>query len=267
MFKIAFSYLDSATSNKHHMTSTIATGSKISSRDLIYAAKIAGKIPELIQEILRRQIIDRHVRKSGIEPTAAEVQVAADRFRLVNKLESAEATNQWLKANFLSLNDFECIVTQNLITDRLAQHLFGDRVEKFFYQNLLDYSAATIYEVILKDQNLAIEIFYSIQEGDLSFADVAHQYIPDPELRRRGGYLGKVERKQLRPEISAAIFAAKPPQLIKPITAVGVHLIQVEEIFQPQLDEQLHHQILTDLFDGWLAETIATISPEISIEI
>jgi parvulin-like peptidyl-prolyl isomerase len=246
----------------------IATSSKISNRDLIYEAKIAGKIPELIQGILRHQIIDRHVREAGIEPTLAELQAAADQFRLLNKLESAEATNQWLEANFLSLDDFEYIVTQNLITDRLAQHLFGDRVEKFFYQNLLDYSAATIYEVILEDHNLAIEIFYSIQEGDLSFADVAHQYIPDPELRRRGGYLGKVGRKQLRPEISAAIFAAKPPQLIKPIiTAVGVHLIQVEEIFQPQLDEQLHHQILTDLFDLWLAETIATISPEISIEV
>jgi parvulin-like peptidyl-prolyl isomerase len=242
----------------------IATSSKISNRDLIYEAKIAGKIPELIQGILRRQVIDRHVQEAGIEPTLAELQAAADRFRLLNKLESAEATNQWLEANFFSLDDFEYIVTQNLITHKLAQHLFGDRVEKFFYQNLLDYSSATIYEVILEDQNLAIEIFYSIQEGDLSFADVAHQYIPDPELRRRGGYLGKVGRKQLRPEISAAIFAAKPPQLVKPIiTAVGVHLIQVEEIFQPQLDEQLHQQILTDLFDLWLAETIATISPKI----
>jgi parvulin-like peptidyl-prolyl isomerase len=249
------------------MTS-IATSSKINNRDLIYEAKIAGKIPGLIQGILRRQVIDQHVREAGIKPTTAELQAAADQFRLLNQLESAEATNKWLEDNFLSLDDFEYIVTQSLITDRLAQHLFGDQVEKFFYQNLLDYSGATIYEVILEDQNLAIEIFYSIQEGDLSFADVAHQYIPDPELRRRGGYLGKVGRKQLRPEISAAIFAAKPPQLIKPIiTAVGVHLIQVEDIFQPQLDEQLHQQILTDLFDLWLAETIATISPKTSIEV
>ena len=102
----------------------IATSSKISNRDLIYEAKIAGKIPELIQGILRRQIIDRHVREAGIEPTLTELQAAADQFRLLNKLESAEATNQWLEANFLSLDDFEYIVTQNLITYRLAQHLF-----------------------------------------------------------------------------------------------------------------------------------------------
>jgi parvulin-like peptidyl-prolyl isomerase len=213
----------------------IATGSKISSRDLIHAAKIAGKIPELIQDILRRQIIDRYIQELGIEITEAEVQVAADRFRLLNKLENVETTNQWLSANLLSLNDFEYIITYNLITNKLAQHLFADRVEKFFHQNLLDYSGAIVYEVVLADRNLAMELFYLIEEGDLRFADVAHQYITDPELRRRGGYLGKVGRKQLHPEISAAVFAAKPSQLIKPIvTDVGVHLIQVEEIFYPQ---------------------------------
>jgi hypothetical protein len=31
----------------------------------------------------------------------------------------------------------------------------------------------------------------------------------------------------------------------------------VEEIIEPRLDEQLHQQILTELFDRWLAETIA----------
>ncbi len=247
----------------------IATGAKISSQDLIHAAKIAGKIPELIQEILRRQIIDRHIQELGIELTETEVQIAADRFRLLNKLESVETTNQWLAANLLSLDDFEYIITYNLITNKLAQHLFADRVEKFFHQNLLDYSGAIVYEVILADRNLAIELFYLIEEGDLRFADVAHQYIADPELRRRGGYLGKVGRKQLHPEISAAVFAAKPSQVIKPIvTDMGVHLIQVEEIFYPQkLDDELYQQILTELFGQWLSERIIEILPEISIEL
>ncbi len=232
---------------------------EISDRDLIYEAKIAGKIPELIQGILRRKVIARQVQEAGINPTIAELQAAADKFRIVNQLESAEATQKWLQDRFLSVDDFEDMVTQNLISNKLAQHLFGDRVEQIFAQNLLDYSGAIIYEVILEDRNLAMEIFYSLQEGDLSFADVAHQYISVPELRRRGGYIGRVGRRQLRPEISAAVFAAKPPQLIEPIvTAVGVHLIQVEEIIAPQLDERLHQQILTEMFDRWLLEKIAS---------
>jgi parvulin-like peptidyl-prolyl isomerase len=239
----------------------------ISDRDSIYEAKISGKIPELTQRILRRRIIDRESQQAGIVPTTAELQLAADKFRIVNQLASAEATQKWLQDRWLSVDDFEYMITQELLAQKLAEHLFGDRVEQLFYQNILDYSGAIVYEVILEDQNLAMEIFYSLQEGDLSFADVAHQYIPVPELRRRGGYVGKVGRKQLRPEISAAVFAAKPPQLIKPIvTAVGVHLIQVEEIIEPQLDERLHQEILTDLFDRWLADTIEALPPPIQCQ-
>jgi parvulin-like peptidyl-prolyl isomerase len=250
------------------MTTTIKPNLKISDRDAIYEAKIASKIPELIRGILRRRIIEQEINTAGIEPTVIELQLAADKFRLVNRLESAEATKQWLEQRLLSLDDFEYMITQDLLSHKLAQHLFGDRVAPFFHQNLLDYSGAIIYEVILADYNLAMEIFYSLQEGDLSFADVAHQYIPVPELRRKGGYIGKVSRKQLRPEISAAVFAAKPPQTLEPIvTAVGVHLIQVEEIIEPQLDERLNQQILTEMFDGWIADAIASLLPQVQIEI
>lgn len=245
-----------------------ASNRQISSQDLIYEARIAGKIPELFRGILRRQIIEQQAASAGIIPTAEELQVAADRFRMINQLETAEATWKWLQAHFLSVDDFEHLVAHSLTTEKLARHLFGDRVEHFFHQNLLEYSGATIYEVVLEDPELAMEIFYSLQEGDLSFADVAYQYIRDPELKRRGGYIGTVSRKQLRPEISAAVFAAKPPQLLKPVvTAVGIHLIQVEEIVQPELDDGIRQRILMDMFERWLEDQIAAAAPQIRVEI
>jgi parvulin-like peptidyl-prolyl isomerase len=51
-----------------------------------------------------------------------------------------------------------------------------------------------------------------------------------------------LRRKELKPEISAAVFAAAPPQVLKPIlSAKGLHLILVEEIIQPQLDDKLRY--------------------------
>jgi parvulin-like peptidyl-prolyl isomerase len=241
---------------------------KITLQDSIEEAKISGKFNELVQGFLRRQIIAQQAQQLGIKATTQELQVAADLLRKNQKLDTAAATLQWLKANFLSVDDFEKIVLHKLITEKLAQHLFGDRVEHYFYQNTLEYSGAILYEVVVEDRELAMELFYALQEGDLNFADVARQYILDSELKRRGGYLGTVNRKQLRPEISAAIFAAKPPQLIKPvITAIGVHLIYVEEINQPKLDEILHQKILMDIFDAWLNEQVASVSNNISIEL
>jgi parvulin-like peptidyl-prolyl isomerase len=61
----------------------------------------------------------------------------------------------------------------------------------------------------------------------------------------------------LKPEISAAVFAATPPQVLKPIvTSSGVHLILVEEIIESELDDKLHYQIFSDLFAGWLKQQI-----------
>jgi parvulin-like peptidyl-prolyl isomerase len=241
---------------------------KITLQDSIEEAKISGKFNELIQGFLRRQIIAQQAKQLGISATAQELQVAADLLRKNQKLDTAEATLKWLKDNFLSVDDFEKIVIHKLLSEKLSQHLFGDRVEHFFHQNTLDYGGATIYEVVLDNRELAMEIFYSLQEGDLNFADVAHQYIPDSELKRRGGYLGTVNRKQLRPEISAAVFAAKPPQLIEPvITAIGVHLIYVEQIIQAKLDDLLRQKILMDMFDAWLEDRVASVSNNISIEL
>jgi parvulin-like peptidyl-prolyl isomerase len=91
----------------------------------------------------------------------------------------------------------------------------------------------------------------------MSFPEVAHQYIQDTELRRSGGYRGILHRKDLKPEISAAVFAATPPQILKPIvTSSGAHLILVEELIQPKLDDTVRHKILSDLFAAWLKQQL-----------
>ena len=173
-----------------------------------------------------------------------------------------------MKKYNISLDDFEEIVYVNLITNKLVQHLFADKVEAHFFENQLDYTTAIIYEVILDDEELAIELFYALKEGETSFYDIAHEYIQDTELRRSGGYRGIVKRQDLKPEISAAIFAAQTPQLLKPIiSSKGVHLILVEEIIQPELDDKLRSQILLNLFHEWVTtkirkvEIVSNVSP------
>jgi hypothetical protein len=52
--------------------------------------------------------------------------ITADRLRLVNRLETAEATLGWLQTHFLSVTDLEQIVTHQLLTAKLACHLFAD---------------------------------------------------------------------------------------------------------------------------------------------
>lgn len=229
----------------------------INNEDILHQVKLSCKIPEIVEQIINRKVLIAAAEEAGITVEVEELQKAADQIRLANKLDSADDTWNWLEKHGLSIDDFEEIANISLISGKLIKHLFADKVEPYFFENQLDYVGVVMYEVVLDDEDLALELFYAIKEGEMSFYDVSHKYIQDVELRRKGGYLGIVRRQDLKPEISAAVFSAKPPQVIKPIvTAKGVHLILVEEIIQAELDNNLRYKILSDLFDGWKKQKI-----------
>lgn len=235
----------------------------ITSEDILEQVKLSCKIPEIVEQIVSRKVIISIAEKTGIKVEIEELQKAADLFRLMNKLTTAEETWAWLEKHSLSLDDFEAIVYNGVIFGKLSQQLFTDKIEPYFFENQLDYAGVVMYEVVLDDEDLAIELFYAVKEGEMSFYDVAHKYIQDTELRRKGGYLGIVRRQDLKPEISPAVFAATPPQILKPIvTSKGLHLIFVEEIIQFRLDNKLRNQIITDLFDEWIKQQIEPVKLE-----
>ncbi|GET36125.1 peptidylprolyl isomerase [Microseira wollei] len=229
----------------------------ITNEDILHQVKLSCKIPEIIEQIIARKAIENAAAEAGIKVETEELQKAADQMRFMNQLLNANDTWAWLEKHHLSLDDFEEIVYTTLLAGKLSQHLFADKVEPYFFQQQLDYAGVVMYEVVLDDEDLALELFYAVKEGEMSFYDVARQYIQDVELRRKGGYLGVVRRKDLKAEISAAVFAAKPPQLLKPIvTARGLHLILVEELIQPELNEKLRTNIISNLFSQWLNQQI-----------
>jgi parvulin-like peptidyl-prolyl isomerase len=229
----------------------------VTREELLHQAKLSGQIPTLVEAIITRQEIAKAAKEGGIKVEAEELQKAADLFRVMKKLKSAEETWGWLHKNSLSLDDFEQIIYNSIISSKLSNYLFAEQVKPYFFAHKTDYISAVLYEVVLDDQDLAMELFYAIQEEEISFFEAARQHIKETELRRRGGYRGKVHRKDLKPEISSAVFTANPPHLLKPIiTSQGVHLILVEEITQPELDEQTHFQISSELFRLWIKQQV-----------
>ncbi|HEY9602639.1 MAG TPA: peptidylprolyl isomerase [Allocoleopsis sp.] len=234
--------------------------------DVIQQIKITCQIPSAIEGIATRKIIASEAEKIGIKVELEELQQSADNLRVINNLRRANETLAWLEKHCLSVDQFEEIAYISVLSSKLAQHLFQDKVEHFFVEHQLDYAQAVMYEVVLDDEDLAMELFYAIAEGETSFYEVAHQYIQDTELRRRGGYRGILNRKELKPEISAAAFAATPPQVLKPIvTSKGAHLILVEELIEPKLDETLRYKIISDLFSEWLKQQLEQLEVKIDL--
>ncbi|MDZ8256989.1 peptidylprolyl isomerase [Nostoc sp. ChiQUE01b] len=239
----------------------------ITSKDILNELQLSCKLPEIIEKIIASNIVKAAALENGIKVETEKLQQAADKIRLANNLDSVAETWQWLEKHHLSLDDFEEITYTNLIFGKLATYLFENKVEEYFFAHQLDYMGVIMYEVILKDEDLALELFYAIKEGEISFYEVAHQYAENIELRRSCGYQGVVRRQDLLPEISAAIFAVKPPQLLKPIfTSGGIHLILVEEIIQAEFDAQLRQQIVAYLFSEWLKKQTQQVNFNLQLD-
>jgi parvulin-like peptidyl-prolyl isomerase len=230
----------------------------ISAEEVLDHVKLSGQLSAIKEAIAVRRIIQTTAAEKGIEVTPEEIQTSADEFRKINNLQRAEDTLAWLQQRELAVEDFEAMIRFSVLQSKLAKHLFEDRVEAYFASNQLDYMAVALYEVVLEDEDIALELFYGLKEGEITFFEVAQQYIQDAELRRRGGYRGILKRTELSAEISSAVFSSTPPQLLKPILAAnGIHLISVEEILVPNLNEQMQNTILSDLFSKWLKQELS----------
>lgn len=232
----------------------------ITAEDVFYQIKLLGQLPVMRDAITSRKVIQATAAEVGIDVKPEEIQQAADQFRKENNLQRAEETWNWLQSRGLSVEIFEDMISLSIIRSKLAEHLFNSQVESYFATHQLDYTKVVIYEVILEDEDVAIELFYSLKEKEITFHEVSQNYIEDKELRRKGGYRGYLRRAELKPELASAIFLVTPPQLLNPIiTSQGVHLIFVEEIVQPDLSPHLKAEILSHFFGEWLKAKIDVI--------
>ena len=238
----------------------------ISTSDLVKHLKLSLQMPNVLTGLVNQKIINQTAEQEGVIIEDEELQAAADRFRFENNLISSQDTLKWLNSYHLSVTEFEESIENNLLRQKLGKHLFKDKVEPYFYAHQLDYNQASLYEIVLPNFNLAMELFYGIEEKELSFWDLAHQYIEDDRLRRCGGYIGLKTRDRLHPEIAAEVFVfdnAQLPQILKPIAVEKkAHLIYVEEIIQPVLNDSLRQKIMDRLYESWLNKQRAKIAKQ-----
>ncbi|HEY9606041.1 MAG TPA: peptidylprolyl isomerase [Allocoleopsis sp.] len=215
------------------------------------------QLREVYEKILQQSAIERVTRERGIAVTPEEIQDEAERQRRERRLEKASDTLAWLAAQKITPDDWEAGIRDRLLAQKLADHLFAKEVEKFFAQNRLDFDRVLLYQIIVTDFNLAQELFYQIEEREISFYEAAHLYDMDEKRRQQCGCEGKLDRWQFKPDIAAAVFGAPIGVAIGPLqTALGYHLFMVEEFIPAELTPQRYQDILDRIFKEWLTSEL-----------
>jgi parvulin-like peptidyl-prolyl isomerase len=215
------------------------------------------QLREVYEKILQQSVIDRVAQERCITVTPEEIQAEAERQRRERRLEKASDTLAWLAHQSIAPDDWEAGIRDRLVAQKLADHLFSKEVEKFFVQNRLDFDRVLLYQIIVTDFSLAQELFYQIEEREISFYEAAHLYDIDEKRRHQCGFEGKLDRWQFKPDIAAAVFGAPIGVAIGPLqTASGYHLFMVEEFIPAELTPQRYQDVLDRIFKEWLTSEL-----------
>jgi parvulin-like peptidyl-prolyl isomerase len=215
------------------------------------------QLKEVYQKILQQKIINQAALERGLTVTPEEIQTEANRMRYEKRLERASDTMAWLTDQMISPDDWEAGICDRLLSQKLANSLFSKEVEKAFAQNRLDFDQVLLYQIIVSDDKIAQELFYQIEEREISFYEAAHLYDIDEKRKAQCGCEGKLERWKFKPDMAAIIFSAQLGQVIGPLqTEQGYHIWMVEEFIPAELTPQRYQELLDNMFKEWLSSEL-----------
>ncbi len=215
------------------------------------------RFKETYQAVLYQKVIAQAAQSRGLTVTPEEIQAEANRLRREKRLEKATDTLAWLADQMMTADDWEAGIRDRLLAKKLAECLFAKEVEKFFAQNRLDFDQILLYQIILPAQKIAQELFYQIEEREISFYEAAHIYDVDERRRHQCGCEGKLYRWNLKPDIAAVVFSTQLKEVVGPLkTERGYHLLMVEEFIPAELTPERYQDILDRMFREWLASEL-----------
>lgn len=226
----------------------------IESHQIIEYLKKHLQVKEIWQKVLQQKIINQAAEERNLIVTPEEIQAEATRQRLEKRLEKAADTLAWLESEQITPEDWEAGICDRLLKNKLAESLFGKEIEKIFTQSRLNFEQIILYQIVVPYERLAWEIFYQIEEEEMSFYQAAHLYDINEERKQKCGYEGKLYRWGINPDLAAVIFNLSPQEISNPQKSEqGYHLLMVEEFIPAHLSSEIYQEILNKLFDEWLA--------------
>ena len=229
-------------------------GETISLQEVLRFAKWRGE-STFIKDAADAVLIRQAAVELGIRASDEELQQAADDFRAERDLYDAETTEEWLVANYLSYEEWEALLEDEIIKRKLRDVLTGGSVEKYFAEQGLSFDAAAVSRLVLKAEDIARELRAQIVEDGANFHTLAREHSIDLATRPAGGYSGLVRRSEMEAAMEAAVFGAQPGKTVGPIkTCDGWELVKVEALHPATLDDGMRETIKSLLFSEWLTE-------------
>jgi parvulin-like peptidyl-prolyl isomerase len=211
-------------------------------------------LPQLLQEIATEELIDRIAAQLQLDLTASQPE-----FEQLSAQVAGIVTFQGMNATQIA-----AITTRTLKLQKFKQAGWGSRVGEYFQIVQPQLHRITYSILLVEDGLLAQELFFRIQSGEQSFAELAIEYSQD-ETASKGGLVGPILTKTVAPELIQVLSQLTPGGL-SPLFQLGQYygFIRLNQIISPQLDEHLAQVLLDELFNNWI-QTQLSPSPSVAL--
>ena len=223
-----------------------------------------GRLISLLHDVAAAVVIESHARSRDIELADVELQRAADHFRLRHGLASAEATQRWLNHQNWASYDFQAAIEQELLREKLAEVLTGDRISEVFESDPGRFKKIHLHQIVAASEDAAMELKQQIEYEGADFLELARTHsLADSQVN--GGDLGQLRMDQLPGYLTPLIPADPLGKLIGPVAGgTGFHLYHIEAVYPGELDHHTRTSIREQLFEEWLAEQMKNVRIDLS---
>lgn len=187
-----------------------------------------------LTQLIDRELTLAEARRRGLTIAPAEVDAVLDGHRRDYPAGGFEAM---LQERGLTLADWRTELTQNLLLDKLAEQVVGQRgkvgdmeVDAYYTEHRAEFdrpAQVRIRQIVVADQAAGAQVLARLRKGE-PFAAVAKDVSLSPEAER-GGDLGFFGREELPPEFE--VIFTLPVGKVSPLVKsdYGYHLFLVEE--------------------------------------
>jgi parvulin-like peptidyl-prolyl isomerase len=208
-------------------------------------AMLAQAREDVLEGMIDSVLVEQGSAQLGLSLAAEEVerQLEAD----IAAGGGQEAFEEWLRATGQTRDDFQEMLRQSMLAQRVAEAVTGD----------VPYEAEQVHArlIMVDTEAKAEELLAQLQAG-ADFAALARDHSMDVATRENGGDVGWFPRGLVAPELEAAAFALQPGEISDVVyLGEGYHIIQVAERQAARpLSEEMQIDLKRARFEQWLAE-------------
>jgi parvulin-like peptidyl-prolyl isomerase len=237
------------------MTTVLQIGNRpLTAEEIIPLLASYKIIPQLLREI----IIDQAI--APISCTPEETAHACQQFYQHWELTCETQSQAWREQYSLSQEQLEHLATRKLRVEKFKQATWGHKLNSYFLKRKRQLDRVIYSLIRTKDNAIANELFFRIQEGEQSFAELAREYSEGPEAVT-GGLMGPVELGTLHPILAQLLHNSPVGEVQLPVP-LGEWLVirRVEKFIPAQLDDFMRQRLLQENFEAWFQEQLNQLS-------